>query len=116
MIQNARIIEANKADIVTVERKGKNIFVINVVVRGYRNIKVDAIGKFKSCTDFGVARRWDFQATVIPVITGTLSSIQSHVISHSNINGMKPSIPSLQMSIENDHYKRSACENEKSFG
>lgn len=114
-LQTARILEATKPDIATVERKGKNIFLMDVVVRSHRNIKVNEIGNFKSYTDLGVARMSGVQATIIPVLSGIFRSILSYLKSHSNIFGMNPSIPSLQMSIENNH-KRFAIENEKSFG
>lgn len=72
-----------------------------MAVSGDHNIKAKGIEKRKRYTNIRTefTRMWEIQATVVPLMTGTLGSIAPNLKTDMKKIGIKPNIPSFQKSV-----------------
>ena len=75
-IRTDRVIEARRPDIVLIDKKNKEAFVVDVAIPGDFRVKDKELEKVEKYQDLviEVQRMWDTKAKVIPIVIGTLGA------------------------------------------
>ena len=100
MIQTDRVIEHRRPDIVVVEKIGGKCFIIDIAVPGDHNIQQKEIEKKTKYEDLRieVARLWNKEVSVIPVVVGALGTLTANLKKNLKELGIPNVIPCLQKS------------------
>ena len=75
-IRTDRVIEARRPDIVLIDKKNKEAFVVDVAIPGDFRVKDKELEKMEKYQDLiiEVQRMWDTKAKVIPIVIGALGA------------------------------------------
>ena len=75
-IRTDRVIEARRPDIVLINKKNKEVFVVDVANHGDFRVKDKELEKMEKYQDLviEVQRMWDTEAKVIPIVIGALGA------------------------------------------
>ena len=100
MIQTDRVIEHRRPDIVVVEKIGGKCFIIDIAVSGDHNVKQKELEKKTKYVDlrFEIARLWNKEVSVIPVVVGALGTLTANLKKNLKELGIPNVIPCLQKS------------------
>lgn len=99
-IQTDRVIEHRRPDITVVDKSANKCFIIDVAIPGDHNVARKEIEKIDNYSELRVeiARMWNRETTVVPVVIGALGSIPKKLKFHLDRIGISPNIKSLQKS------------------
>ena len=78
MIQCDRVIEAKKPDFILIEKRTKEVKIIDIVIPGYERVKDKEIGKLEEYQILkeAVRRLWKMKTvTVMPIVIGALGAV-----------------------------------------
>ena len=99
-IQTDRVIEHRRPDITVVEKDARKCFIVDVAIPGDHNIERKEFEKIDNYSELRVelARLWNTEARVVPIVIGALGSIPKKLREHVEQLGIAPNITTLQKS------------------
>jgi hypothetical protein len=97
-IQTDRVIEHRKPDITVLDKTNRRCFIVDVAIPGDHKIAEKQLDKITRYSELRVelARLWNVNASVIPIVIGALGSIPKDLSKHIKALEIKPHIPILQ--------------------
>ena len=97
-IQTYRLIEHRRPDIILIHKAAGKCFLVDVAIPGDQNISKKEFEKIDNYSELRVeiARMWNRETTVVPIVIGALGSIPKKLKNHLERIGIKPSITTLQ--------------------
>ena len=100
-IQTDRIIEHHRPDITVVDKARRKCLIVDVAIPGDQNTTKKELKKINNYSELRVeiARVWNMETEVVPVVIGALSSIPKNLHHHLESLGIKVHVSTLQKSV-----------------
>ena len=94
------IIQHHRPDITATDKTSRKCLIVDVIILGDQNIAKKGFEKINNYSErrVEIARVWNMEKEVVPVVTGALGFIPKNLHRHLERLGIKVHVPTMQKS------------------